>query len=249
MVKSKKMSKTSIAVIVLAIMLVLSLVLGLTGAWYTNMANPRIDGDTYTFKMDGWFNFTVKTAGSNSVEIERDANGTGTYSSYHEGDPSSLNFVIPGDHIVFSGTQNSITVTAEDATADFWYVYRFNGGNWYGAANTSDSAAGTGTNTGGETYALKGTTSTKIAINAEALDSLLTDANDDYISQVSSSTTYEVLTTLTTDNIDDTFTLVINGISIEVRAMQMANETASAAWTYLTSDDYSATANYTRPSA
>ena len=35
MVKSKKMSKTSIAVIVLALLLVLSLVMGMTGAWFT----------------------------------------------------------------------------------------------------------------------------------------------------------------------------------------------------------------------
>ena len=35
MVKSKKMSKTSIAVIILALLLVLSMVLGLTGAWFT----------------------------------------------------------------------------------------------------------------------------------------------------------------------------------------------------------------------
>ena len=36
MVKSKKMSKTSIAVIVLALLLVLSLVMGITGAWFTD---------------------------------------------------------------------------------------------------------------------------------------------------------------------------------------------------------------------
>jgi lipoprotein-anchoring transpeptidase ErfK/SrfK len=35
MVKSKKMSKTGIAVIVLALLLVLSMVMGLTGAWFT----------------------------------------------------------------------------------------------------------------------------------------------------------------------------------------------------------------------
>ena len=38
MVKSKKMSKTSIAVIILALLLVLSMVLGFTGAWFTDKA-------------------------------------------------------------------------------------------------------------------------------------------------------------------------------------------------------------------
>ena len=36
MVKSKKMSKGSLAVIILAVLLVLSMVLGLTGAWFTS---------------------------------------------------------------------------------------------------------------------------------------------------------------------------------------------------------------------
>ena len=39
MVKSKKMSKTSIAVIVLALLLVLSLVMGITGAWFQDVDN------------------------------------------------------------------------------------------------------------------------------------------------------------------------------------------------------------------
>ena len=39
MVNSKKMSKSSIAVIVLSILLVLSLILGFTGAWFTDSKN------------------------------------------------------------------------------------------------------------------------------------------------------------------------------------------------------------------
>ncbi|MGN1213100.1 MAG: hypothetical protein ACI4TZ_03560 [Christensenellales bacterium] len=43
MVNSKKMSKSSIAVIVLSILLVLSMILGLTGAWFT-ASTDGIDG-------------------------------------------------------------------------------------------------------------------------------------------------------------------------------------------------------------
>ena len=43
MVKSKKMSKTSIAVIVLALLLVLSLVMGITGAWFTDTTKTSTD--------------------------------------------------------------------------------------------------------------------------------------------------------------------------------------------------------------
>ena len=49
MVKSKKMSKTSIAVIVLAILLVLSLCLGLTGAWFTDKSDGNTNEQTIDF--------------------------------------------------------------------------------------------------------------------------------------------------------------------------------------------------------
>ncbi|HBB44943.1 MAG TPA: hypothetical protein DCZ34_02335 [Clostridiales bacterium] len=48
MVNSKKMSKSSIAVIVLSILLVLSLILGFTGAWFTDSKNSG-DGKDVTF--------------------------------------------------------------------------------------------------------------------------------------------------------------------------------------------------------
>lgn len=44
MVKSKKMSKGSLAVIILAVLLVLSMIMGLTGAWFTSKAEK--DGTT-----------------------------------------------------------------------------------------------------------------------------------------------------------------------------------------------------------
>ena len=50
MVNSKKMSKSSIAVIVLSILLVLSLILGFTGAWFTDKKDSGTDNNgTLTF--------------------------------------------------------------------------------------------------------------------------------------------------------------------------------------------------------
>ena len=49
MVKSKKMSKGSLAVIILAVLLVLSMVLGLTGAWFTSKVNDKTGNDEKTF--------------------------------------------------------------------------------------------------------------------------------------------------------------------------------------------------------
>lgn len=49
MVNSKKMSKSSIAVIVLSILLVLSLILGFTGAWFTDKLTSGGEGTKVTF--------------------------------------------------------------------------------------------------------------------------------------------------------------------------------------------------------
>ncbi len=51
MVKSKKMSKTSIAIIVLALLLVLSMVMGLTGAWFTSSDKNGPNGESATINM------------------------------------------------------------------------------------------------------------------------------------------------------------------------------------------------------
>ncbi len=57
MVNSKKMSKSSIAVIVLSILLVLSLILGFTGAWFTDdkktdLSNDGLKFGTVAIKLD-----------------------------------------------------------------------------------------------------------------------------------------------------------------------------------------------------
>lgn len=49
MVNSKKMSKSSIAVIVLSILLVLSLILGFTGAWFTDKLTSGDEGTKVAF--------------------------------------------------------------------------------------------------------------------------------------------------------------------------------------------------------
>ena len=44
MVKNKKLSKSSVAIIVLALLLIASLVMGMTGAWFTD--SHKITNDT-----------------------------------------------------------------------------------------------------------------------------------------------------------------------------------------------------------
>jgi hypothetical protein len=67
MVNSKKMSKSSIAVIVLAILLALSMVLGLTGAWFT--ATDSDDANT-----------TIKF-GTVAIKVSTEDGNTGAWTS------------------------------------------------------------------------------------------------------------------------------------------------------------------------
>ncbi len=73
MVKNKKMSKTSIAVIVLALLLVFSLVMGMTGAWFTDTKTPTAQQQTITFgKIDVDAGLTAIAAGNWSHALPGD---------------------------------------------------------------------------------------------------------------------------------------------------------------------------------
>ncbi len=100
MVKSKKMSKTSIAVIVLALLLVLSMVMGITGAWFTDYEKQN---EVSTFK----FGEVEMNVGSIAVSYVHEDGTT----------PVGENDVMPGDKIKINLT--AIAKTAE--SEDFWY--------------------------------------------------------------------------------------------------------------------------------
>ena len=72
MVNSKKMSKSSIAVIVLSILLVLSLILGFTGAWFTDKdakGEQTVNFGTIDVALDGTSDIGFKN-GDNSTLTE-----------------------------------------------------------------------------------------------------------------------------------------------------------------------------------
>ena len=98
MVNSKKMSKSSIAVIVLSILLVLSLILGFTGAWFTDQANGDVTG-TGTF---GTVKITSATA---SVSMA-------------EGDANEITNLVPGCKLKLTGTIEN------GSTVDVYYRYK-----------------------------------------------------------------------------------------------------------------------------
>ena len=93
MVKNKKMSKTSIAIIVLSVLLVLSLIMGLTGAWFTD-------------KMQDVSNSTTLTFGE--IELET------VSAAVDDGQTTIMGTIIPGDRVAFTANVK-LTAASEDS--------------------------------------------------------------------------------------------------------------------------------------
>jgi uncharacterized repeat protein (TIGR01451 family) len=98
MVKSKKMSKTGIAVIVLALLLVLSMVMGLTGAWFTDKA----DGEAQTVHFGS---ILVGLSGDSFTTTRAIVNSD-----------SETTLVMPGDKVHYAAT---VTNSGEN---DLYYL-------------------------------------------------------------------------------------------------------------------------------
>jgi hypothetical protein len=101
MVKQKKMSKTSIAVIVLALLLVLSLIMGMTGAWFTS----KYDSQGAAQDNIGFGKVLIKGAGEAEIKVN-------TY----EG---NVGLMVDGDTIEVS---DNITVTNESTVKTLYIV-------------------------------------------------------------------------------------------------------------------------------
>ena len=99
MVNSKKMSKSSIAVIVLSILLVLSLILGFTGAWFTDKA------DDQAVTGEGTFGTVKITSASATVAMA-------------EGDVNELSNLVPGCSLKLTGKIEN------GSTVDVYYRYK-----------------------------------------------------------------------------------------------------------------------------
>ena len=100
MVNSKKMSKSSIAVIVLSILLVLSLILGFTGAWFTD----KKEGSEVT-----------KDFGTVELNVAATEFGKVTRVSNEAGEVTGK--IMPGDTIGYS-----LTVTKAEGSEEFWFA-------------------------------------------------------------------------------------------------------------------------------
>ena len=135
MVKSKKMSKTGIAVIVLALLLVLSMVMGLTGAWFTK------SGQNSSGATNPVAELSFGSLGNVSVTAV-----AGTWKDADGEDVSGRTVVMPGDEV----KTGSITFTYENAgtEANVYYLI-YDGHNYYTLDQTNGkfvpSSSGVGT--------------------------------------------------------------------------------------------------------
>ena len=124
MVNSKKMSKSSIAVIVLAIMLALSMILGVTGAWFTGTGNATGVDSSLTFGKLGTITVT---------------SGTLTHTDA-AGDAVEDRDVMPGDNLTLSDATVVYTAAAGEE-ASVYYVF-VKGGKYYtDVAMTTEASA------------------------------------------------------------------------------------------------------------
>ena len=161
MVKSKKMSKTSIAVIVLALLLVLSLCLGITGAWFTDRSGEKSANQTVKFG-DVDIEMSVESA-------VKHANGTdeAQYVLINDSEdraPGSQGYETTKEYHVVAGDKIITTFTfTNNSDVDIYYVIKHTNGattEWLGLNNgvlaqitaAQDLNAGANINAGTTTY-------------------------------------------------------------------------------------------------
>lgn len=116
MVKSKKMSKSTVAIVLLSLLLVLSLILTATGAWFTFTAKNDANGTEgkYTFR-DGAMSATI---GDMSTDFGKVYRGDAEVADHAD--------IMPGD--VIRGGSLSVSFTAKGEGA--YIVYRIADGSW-----------------------------------------------------------------------------------------------------------------------
>ena len=127
MVNSKKMSKSTVAIVLLSLLLVLSLILTATGAWFTYTTKNDANGTDgkYTFR-DGAMSATI---GEMSTTFGKVMRGTEEVTDHAD--------VMPGDVIKGGSLEVSFEAKGEGA----YIVYRIGNGAWKVLSGADATAA------------------------------------------------------------------------------------------------------------
>lgn len=146
MVKSKKMSKSTVAIVLLSLLLVLSLILTATGAWFTAKDDATTgEGSNVSF---GTLGAVTLTAGNAEW---KDAAGTAV---------EDRTYYMPGDKVISASLKIEYSNSGSEASV---YYALTDGTNWYtldAANNKLVSATVAGTIAKGASVEIAGTIST-----------------------------------------------------------------------------------------
>ena len=244
MVKSKKMSKTGIAVIVLAILLVLSMIMGLTGAWYTAGASTSNAGESaHTFVLNDFV--TISASGSEESSItaytQKDLNSDGDFEDSGEriavSAVSGSYYLFPEDEIeVVAGGEYKISAAQQSTDSnnvDFWYKVIVTG-------TATDTTLANGASSGSVIHYVHGTSSAELVSfrTVPVVSDSQSVLESTSVSRDASTGkyTYKVSSSMKVSDAGKSFTIAISGAGIEIRAIQYNNISATEA-EYMLSDD------------
>lgn len=203
MVNSKKMSKSTVAIVLLSLLLVLSLILTATGAWFTS--GDKADGttgDSVSLRGD-WLTVTATAGEKATVTLKRTVNGVEETVADH-------NDAMPGDTIEIAGKLASFQISNDNGYA-FYYIIVKDG------AVVGNEAK----------YVAKGGQADLSAIVAGAI------TPGAGVEQVTENVKYTVKTSLTQDNFNAELLTVEATSAYGVYAIQAENMDAATALTQL----------------
>ena len=140
MVKSKKMSKTSIAVIVLSLLLVLSMVLSLTGAWFTNTDNASDSGQGANVVFGTFGDVSIVLT---NAEWNEHVDGAEELTPVNT---ASRTYYMPGDEVKSTGLQIAYNATWDSENDEWDDNTAVNEGTVYYVIGMRNKASGSFTN-------------------------------------------------------------------------------------------------------
>lgn len=206
----KKMNKSTVAIVVLALLLVLSLVLTATGAWFTDTANNNSVGSVTFGKIE-----------IDDSKLPTDSNGVKTYRA---ADTSKTNVekAMPGDKI-----DVTVDVVKTSGSEEFYFTVVLQ------VKSITLSTANTGKKTEEELKTMVAELNRQLSTANDKLyctDSALVVKDTTNLSAYSKTATI----TLTGNSFTNDYQGATIVIGYEVRAIQVANVTVSQAKTALT---------------
>ena len=220
MVNSKKMSKSTVAIVLLSLLLVLSLILTATGAWFTATKDETAKGTDTNVKFGtlGAVTLTITDA-----TWQEHANGASGLTAV-----SGRSYYMPGDEVIGAG----LKIEYADAGSEAKVYYLISDGTKYYTLNSTDNKLVEATTAAGEinkgaSIEIRGQVAT---VTADGVVYKL-----DGVVDGTAGSSGAITNTAQGKSLDTaTVTLVENGKTYTVTVIQSTNLNAEGAYTLLT---------------